>query len=144
MEPHPPASASSSAAAPASRHGQLVSAAAADGAAAKPAPAAGTGFHRQKKPTLDEVVESVFQSVTGEYGEAKGIDIPGNFYEFYEDPLFRHFLACIVYYYFGYVDLRKLEAQMRQAAIDDGDPAAALSASKKAAVLGGGALQHRS
>jgi hypothetical protein len=64
----------------------------------------------------------VFQSVTGEYGEAKGFDIPENFYGFYEDPLFRHFLACIVYYYFGYVDLRKLEARMRAAALDDGDP----------------------
>eukprot|EP00946_MAST-07B_sp_MAST-7B-sp1_P003661 g3661.t1 len=138
MEPHPPAS-ESSAAAPASRHGQLVSAAAADGAAAKPAPAAGAGFHRQKKPTLDEVVESVFQSVTGEYGEAKGIDIPGNFYEFYEDPLFRHFLACIVYYYFGYVDLRKLEDQVRRAAMDDGDPAATLSTSQKVAKTSGAA-----
>lgn len=79
--------------------------------------------NRHRRPTLDEVVESVFQSVTGEYGEAKGFDIPENFFDFYENPLFRHFLACIVYYYFGYVDLRKLEAQNNTPDMEDLDPA---------------------
>ena len=80
------------------------------------------GFSRHKKPTLDEVVESVFHSVSGEYGDAKGFDVPSNFYEFYNDPLFRHFLACIVYYYFGFVDVRKLQHRLHAQRLDEGQP----------------------
>ena len=97
------------------------------------------GFSRHKKPTLDEVVESVFHSVTGDYGDAHGFDVPANFYDFYDDPLFRHFLACIVYYYFGFVDVRKLEQRILAHRLEEGQPplatTSASSASTAAAAL---------
>ena len=83
---------------------------------------------KHRKPTLEEVIQSVFESLEGEYGEQHGIDVPINFYDFYESPLFRHFIACIVYYYFAYVEVRRLEAvqdpsvslKIRRRALDQG------------------------
>jgi hypothetical protein len=109
-----------------SRHGQILAAAVPqttniDSTVNITNPSTTTNNHhtRHKKPTLDEVVDSVFQSITGDYGEVKGFDVPENFYDFYDNPLFRHFLACIVYYYFGFVDVRKLEHRKVQL-LDEG------------------------
>ena len=119
--PHPPANANPKGTATTGRPHQLTtpSSTAVD-TAIKNTPK--TGFARHKKPTLDEVVDSVFHSVTGDYGEAKGFDVPANFEDFYHNPLFRHFLACIVYYYFGFVDVRKLEHRLDVQRQEEGQP----------------------
>jgi hypothetical protein len=134
MEPHRPTTTTNNliTGTTSSRHGQVVAAAgtssttsAASAVSGVPPPTSfskGQGFSRHKKPTLDEVVESVFHSVSGDYGDAKGFDVPANFYDFYDNPLFRHFLACIVYYYFGFVDVRKLEERLLVLRQDEGQP----------------------
>ena len=65
----------------------------------------------KRKPTLDETIENVFRELSSDYGQRHGIVVPANFYDFFDSPLLRNFLACVVHYYFAFVERSQLLAE---------------------------------
>ncbi len=66
--------------------------------------------HIAKKPSLDDTIDHVFSILKDRSEESGGTPIPPKFFYFYDSDMFRHFLACVVYYFYGFTNVRNLEA----------------------------------
>ena len=56
-----------------------------------------------KKPTLEDTIEHVFTVLRDQSELENGIPVPPKFFYFYDSEMLRrHFLACVVYYFYAF------------------------------------------
>lgn len=73
---------------------------------------------RQRKFNLNEVIESAFGLIVGEYGTKANLEIPIGFYDMYKSSLMRNFLASAIFYFYSYIRVMRLAQQHRDAVTD--------------------------
>ena len=82
------------------------------GAGSSPLKAGGSTVHSQpKKPSLDDTIYHVFSILKDKSETGNGRNIPPKFFYFYDSDMFRHFLACVVYYFYGFTNVNDLETE---------------------------------
>ena len=71
--------------------------------------------HVHKKPTLEDTIEHVFAVLRDQSELENGIPVPPKFFYFYDSEMLRHFLACVVYYFYAFTQVKDLERDLSNA-----------------------------
>lgn len=71
--------------------------------------------HVHKKPTLEDTIEHVFAVLRDQSELENGIPVPPKFFYFYDSEMLRHFLACVVYYFYAFTQVKDLEKDLSNA-----------------------------
>ena len=67
------------------------------------------------KPTLEDTIEHVFAVLRDQSELENGIPVPPKFFYFYDSEMLRHFLACVVYYFYAFTQVKDLEKDLSNA-----------------------------
>ena len=76
---------------------------------------AASKHHVHKKPTLEDTIEHVFAVLRDQSELENGIPVPPKFFYFYDSEMLRHFLACVVYYFYAFTQVKDLERDLSNA-----------------------------
>ena len=72
-----------------------------------------------KKPTLEDTIEHVFTVLRDQSELENGIPVPPKFFYFYDSEMLRHFLACVVYYFYAFTQVKDLESDLINSPSDE-------------------------
>jgi hypothetical protein len=72
-----------------------------------------------KKPTLEDTIEHVFTVLRDQSELDNGIPVPPKFFYFYDSEMLRHFLACVVYYFYAFTQVKDLESDLMNSPSDE-------------------------
>eukprot|EP00942_MAST-04A_sp_MAST-4A-sp1_P012892 g12892.t1 len=71
------------------------------------------------KPTLEDTIEHVFTVLRDQSELENGIPVPPKFFYFYDSEMLRHFLACVVYYFYAFTQVKDLESDLINSPSDE-------------------------
>jgi len=67
---------------------------------------------KNRKLSLTQVIERVFELFIGDYGRKNNIEIPVRFYEFYNHSLLKNLLVNCMNYFYAYIKIMQLYEQI--------------------------------